>query len=163
MVSDVNRMQPCAYLHRNKLHEKPTVWKALGPLEVRRVTEKVRKMVMDGEDIKDGSTKKVFRENPHTTWDNYFSGDLLMDWLGHNGFGHKMTCRSDRLPSVVPNQYLHKKKDTKARSKAARFHEPINMVKYVHEVGRLAAYEQVHTSFQYTSSCNIARVNAPNE
>ena len=56
-----------------------------------------------------------------------------------------------------------KKKDTKARSKAARFHEPINMVKYVHVVAGLAAYERVHTLFQSTSSCNTAMVNALNE
>ena len=37
------------------------------------------------------------------------------------------------------------------------------MVKYVHALGGLAAYEQVHTSFNYTSSCNIATVNALNE
>ena len=56
-----------------------------------------------------------------------------------------------------------KKTDTKARSKAAQLHEPINMVNYVHAVGRLAAYERVHTSFQSTSPCNIATVNALNE
>ena len=37
------------------------------------------------------------------------------------------------------------------------------MVKYVHAVGGLAAYEWVHTSFQSTSSCNITTVNALNE
>ena len=37
------------------------------------------------------------------------------------------------------------------------------MVKYVHAVGGLAAYERVHTSFQSTSSCKIATVNALNE
>ena len=56
-----------------------------------------------------------------------------------------------------------KKIDTKARSKAARFREPIKMVKYVHALGGLAAYERVHTSFQSTSSCNISTVNALNE
>ena len=37
------------------------------------------------------------------------------------------------------------------------------MVKYVHAVGGFTAYERVHTSFQSTSSCNIATVNALNE
>ena len=110
MVSDVNRMRPRAYLHWHKLHEKPTDWTASGPLEVRRIMEKVSKMVMDGEDTKDGSTKTLFREKPHTTWDNYFSGDLVMDWLGQNGFGATMTCQCDLLPSGVTNQYLHFKK-----------------------------------------------------
>ena len=110
--------------------------------------EKASRIVMYGEDNEDGSTKKVFRAKPHTTWDNYFSGDLVMDWFGKNRFGAKMTCRRDHLPSGVPNQYLHlKKTDTNARSKAARFHDPINMVKYAHAVCGLAAYERVHTSF----------------
>ena len=110
MVSDVNRMRPRAYLHRHKLHEKPTDWTASGPLEVRRIMEKVSRMVMYGEDTEDGSTKKLFRAKPHTTWDNYFSGLLVMDWLGQNGFGATMTCRRDRLPSGVPNRFLHLKK-----------------------------------------------------
>ena len=59
MVSDVTRVQPRAYLYWHKLHEKPTVWMASGLLEVRRIMEKARKMVMDGEDTKDGSSKKI--------------------------------------------------------------------------------------------------------
>ena len=58
MVSDVNQMQLRAYLHRHKLHEKPTGWTASGPLEVRRIMEKVSRVVMYGEDTEDGSTKK---------------------------------------------------------------------------------------------------------
>ena len=64
---------------------------------------------MDGEDTEDGSTKNLFRAKPHTTWDNFFSGDIVMDWMGQNVFGDTMMCRRDRLPSGVPNQYLHLK------------------------------------------------------
>ena len=53
MVSEVNRMRPRAYLHRHKLHEKPTGWTASGPLEVRRIMEKVSRMVMNGEDTEE--------------------------------------------------------------------------------------------------------------
>ena len=75
-----------------------------------------------------------------------------------------MTCRRDRLPSGVPNQYLHKNKtDTKARSKAARFNHPINMVKVVPAVGFLKAYHRIHTPLQLTSLCNISTVNALNK
>ena len=109
MLSDVNRMRPRAYLHRHKLHEKPTGWKASGPLEVIPIMEKVGRMVMYGEDTEDGSTKKLFRAKPDTTWYNYFSGDHVMDWLGQNGFGATMTCRRDRLTSGVPNHFLHLK------------------------------------------------------
>ena len=73
-------------------------------------------MVIDEGYAVHGETQKVFMEKPHTTWDNYFSGDLVMDWLGQNGFRATMTCRIDRLPSSVTNQYMYKKKtDTKAR------------------------------------------------
>ena len=64
-------------------------------------------MAMDGEDNEYGSTKKVFQAKPHTTWDNCLSGDIVMDWLGQNGFGATMSFRRDHLPSGVPNQYLH--------------------------------------------------------
>ena len=70
MVSDVNRMRPRAYLHQHKLHEKPTGWTASGPLEVRRIKEKVSRMVMYGEDTEDGSTKNYSKRShilPGTT------------------------------------------------------------------------------------------------
>ena len=118
-------------------------------------------VIGNGMEKEAGETRKVFRDKPHTTWDNYFSGDRVMNWLGENGFGATMTCRRDRLPNGVPGHYLHKKKtDTKARSKAARFHEPITMVKYTPAVEGKEEYERVHTSFQSTSSCNISSVNA---
>ena len=69
MISELNQMRPRAYTHRHKLHEKPTDWTSAGPLEVRRVMEGVSKMVIDEEDAVQGETPKVFRENPHTTWD----------------------------------------------------------------------------------------------
>ena len=115
MISDVKWMRPRAYMHRQKMHEMRIGWTAAGPLEGRRVMEGVSKMVIDEEDAVQGETRKVFREKPHTIWDNYFSGDPVMDWLGQNEFGATMACWRDRLPSGVPNQYLHKKKtDTKS-------------------------------------------------
>jgi len=56
------------------------------------------------------SVKKIFKEKFHSTWDNYFSGDVIMDWLGTNGFGATMTCRRDRLLFGVPGRYVHKQK-----------------------------------------------------
>jgi hypothetical protein len=72
-------------------------------------------------------------EIPHSTWDNFFSGDDINDWIGQNGFGVTMTCRRDRLPRGVPNHFFHKVAtapgDTKAR--VARFNNPITVVKHV--------------------------------
>jgi hypothetical protein len=98
---------------------------------------------------------------PHMTWDNYFSGCLVMRFLGELGFGATMTCRRDRLPKEIPETNLHKKKtDSSPRPKAARFFNPINAVKRVPAVEDKKGYQRVHTSFQSTSSCNISTVNA---
>ena len=103
------------------------------------------------------SRNQIFRAKPHSTWDNYFSGDIIFDWLGRNGFGATMTCRRDRLPHGVPEGFLCKKTTPPdARSKAARFNQPICLVKTTPE------YERLHVTFQSTSSCNIATVNALN-
>jgi hypothetical protein len=112
-------------------------------------------------------TQQIFREKPHSTWDNYFSGCKIFDWMGEEGFAATMTCRRDRLPKVIPSEYLHKKKTTTApRPKAARFNKPINAVKRTTKVNSEGheeeVYERVHVSFQWTSSCNISTVNALN-
>ena len=121
-------------------------------------------MVIDKEDAVQGETWKFFREKPHKTRDKYFSVDLVMDWLGQNGFGATMTCWRGRLPSGAKNQYLHKKKtDTKSQSKAAQFNHPINIIKLVPAVGLLKAYQRIHTSFQSTSLCNISTMNLFNK
>ena len=33
-----------------------------------------------------GGERKLFREHPHSTWDNYFSGYKIINFLGGNGF-----------------------------------------------------------------------------
>ena len=59
------------------------------------------KLMAEGEE---GYKIKIFCEHPHSTWENYFSGDQIMNWLGGNGFGAKMTCRGDRLPGDIEEQ-----------------------------------------------------------
>jgi hypothetical protein len=75
-------------------------------------------------------TCQIFTEKPHSTWDNYFFGDLIMDYLGENGFAATMTCQQNRLPKGVDNCFLHKEKtvpkDPVAR--VARFNHPITLV-----------------------------------
>jgi hypothetical protein len=92
---------------------------------------------------------------PHSTWDNFFSGDQMQEWMGQEGYGQLTTTRRDRLPEGVPEKYLAKKKtDTKMRSKVARFNNPVTMVKSTEE------YLRTHVTFQSTSSCNISGVNS---
>ena len=94
---------------------------------------------------------------PHITWDNYFSGDQIMEYAAENGWGLTMTCRRDRLPSDIPEEHLMKEKtDSSLRPRSARFLQPIFCQK---KIG--SSYRQ-HTSFQSTSSTNIVHVNAIN-
>ena len=75
--------------------------------------------------------RQIFKERPHTTWDNFFSGDqIFLNWLGEKGFGGTMTCRRDRTMEGVPKEYLHIKKTVSdTRSKANRFNEQITVTK----------------------------------
>ena len=157
IVSDSHRVRPRAYMHRHKMHEKPEGWNAMGPIECRKMLEKLIPMV-DGED---GETKKLYSNRPHSTWDNHFSGDQMMQWAGENGFGLTMTCRRDRLPKGVEGKYWHKEKtDANRRSKLARFFNPIVAVKTFAADGDKKAYRRVHVSFQSTGPTNISTVNA---
>jgi hypothetical protein len=109
-----------------------------------------------------GSSQRqsILPSKPHMTWDNFFSGDDILEYACDKGFGLTMTCRRDRLPSkdVIAGKYWHKEKtDSKARPKAARYEQPIFAIK------RIRDSLIQHTSFQSTSSCNITSVNALNE
>jgi len=136
--------------------------------------------------------RQIFKEKPHITFDNYFSGDGIMNWAGENGFSATMTCRRDRLPGGVANKYLHKESTQNGdkRARVGRFNNPITLVKTVTVPPVLAGvtdrkatspasdvasvsdaapldtapvtYTRVHVSFQSTSSTNISTVNALN-
>jgi hypothetical protein len=85
--------------------------------------------------------------------------------MGQRGFGATMTNRRDRLPQGIPEIYLCKEK-TEAkmqRSRVARFNNPITIVKEVVADVDKKAYHRVHSTFQSTSSCNIATVNDLND
>jgi hypothetical protein len=164
MISDVHRIRPRAYMHRHKLHVKPPGWTQQGPYEVKSLLETLNGLVQ-GEPAADGR-RQIFKKKPHSTWDNFFSGDQICDHAGANGFGMTMTCRRDRLPNGIPAENMCKKKTSnEARPKAARFNQPINLVKIVppDEAANRKGYVRVHTTFQSTSSCNISTVNALNE
>ena len=66
----------------------------------------VMKLVVEGEE---GGEREIFCEHPHSTWDNYFSGDQIMNLIGGDLFGATMTCRRDRLPGYIEGSYLQKK------------------------------------------------------
>jgi hypothetical protein len=178
LISDAYRNRPRAYLHRHKCHPPIPGFTRQGPMEVRVMMDDL-KALCQGEEG-DGR-RQIFTIKPHSTWDNFFSGDDINDWIGRGGFGVTMTCRRDRLPKGVPNCYFHKVAtapgDTKAR--VARFNNPITVVKHVSvspDEGPVPTeaenanpttppikYTKVHVTFQSTSSCNITTVNALNQ
>jgi len=113
----------------------------------------------------DANPKGIFHERPHMTWDNFFSGDSIMNWLGQKGFAATMTCRRDRLPKDVPKHFFHHEKGiSDQKSKVARFLEPITAVQHYPpfpDEGK-KAYTRTHVSFQSTGATNISTVNALN-
>ncbi len=64
---------------------------------------------------------------------NLFSGDDVVCYLGEGGWKGTMTCRHDHLPKSVPRKYFDfiKAAPVNARSKVARFENPIVAVKHV--------------------------------
>jgi hypothetical protein len=108
LVSDVHRVRPRAYSHRHKLHTIPEYAKdwsaAQGPLEAARIATMIKPMVVGQEQV--AGVPQLFKSHPHFTWDNHFSGDTIMEWLGSQGFGATMTCCHHRLPAGVPGHFF---------------------------------------------------------
>ena len=165
IITDVGRRRPRAFMHRHKLHER--AFTREGPSELHDLGSKVLDMVIES-DVASATnasntttyTKKIFRKKPCITVDNYFINDGVLEWAGKAGLGVIGTNRRDLLPAGIKNEYLQKipTNATMKHAKAARFTQPIVAVKDYPE-----GYQRVHVSFQSTSSCNIASVNALNE
>lgn len=105
--------------------------------------------------------KKLFHQKPTITADNYFCNHKVLDHAGESGLGAILTNARNRLPCDIESIYLHKEKSNPTANKhamAARYFEPIVAVKDDER-----GFQRVHVSFQSTSSCNIASVNALNE
>jgi len=156
IVSDVDRIRPRAYIHHHKCHSEKA--KQQGPNEVMHLWEDVLlPMCLPNNKFRG---RPLFREKPHMTWDNFYSGDNIMEYAHDQGFGFTCTVRRDRLPKGIPSKYWHKEKTNSTwRPKAARFLQPIFAIKQ--------RYDDVQStmhfiSFQSTSSCNFACVNALN-
>jgi len=160
IISDANRIRPQAYMYRYKLHEMPDDWTLKGQYEARYIIKQLTPLVEvepTGLEV-----KKIFNEKFHSTWD-FFTGNVIMDWIGEKGFGATMTYRRDRLIFGVPRKCFHKQKILLcAKTKVASFLQPIVAIKDYDGGGRrvFKTYKRVHCSFQSTSSYNISTVNA---
>eukprot|EP00957_Ditylum_brightwellii_P082081 6241530-Ditylum_brightwellii.AAC.1 len=81
--------------------------------KVRAVLEQLKPMIQ-GEA---GDCREILIKHSCSIWDDYFSSNRIMDWIGGERFGSVMTCTKDHLPGDTPGEYLHKKKtDTSDRT-----------------------------------------------
>ena len=65
--------------------------------------------------------KRIYTKPPHILADNFFSSNLLMEWLGRKGYGMTTTCACDRiLPSLKPYTHHLKVQMPNPRAKAMR-------------------------------------------
>lgn len=168
MLLDAYRCRPYWYVHRHKCHNSfGKEWTKSGQSEVRMIMEGIAPFVNGS----NSGCRTIWSSKPHTTWDNHFSGDLIMEWLGNEGYATTMTCRRDRLPDKVPIEYFHHHKTTPGDkiAKYARFQNPITAVKIARrkdatdDCSPESFYTRVHVSMQSTSSTNFTTVNALNQ
>ena len=54
----------------------------------------------------DSGQRKIYKQKPHITLYNYFSGEKILTLTGENGFGNTMTCQQDHFPSSGSSSYL---------------------------------------------------------
>ena len=89
--------------------------------------------------------RKLFRQKPTTTIDNYFVADSVLDWAGNVGLGIIGTSTRNRPPKDIEPFCLHKEKTNASikHTKAARFFETIVAVK-----NDSRGFQRVHVSFQ---------------
>ena len=159
IVSDARKyFRPRAYQHRHKLHKMPTTVNLTrqGSREFHDIASMILKMVI--QDPSPPDVKQIFRAKPCFTVDNYFIDDTILNWIGMNGLSAIGTNARNVLPKDILPEYLCTNKTPSSNvTKVARFTNPIVAVKNTN------GYQRVHVSFQSTSSCNIASVNALNE
>lgn len=106
--------------------------------------------------------KVLFHQKLTITADNYFCNDKVLDHAGEtNGLMLFLTNARNRLPYDFESIYLHKKKTNPTAHKHAKAVQYFESIVAVKDDAR--GFQRVHVSFQFTSSCNIALVNALNE
>ena len=97
---NVNRIRPQVYVHLHKIHKRPLGFGKEVPNEDRILCEKIMPLIV-GQEQPPG-LNRLCKSKPHFTYDNYLSGDSIMDLLSGNRFSAVMTCRLYRLPSNIP-------------------------------------------------------------
>jgi hypothetical protein len=80
LSGDVDQNQVVyAYTHRHKAYEHPPGFTCQGLAEVSHIMETLWPLAISKESSKTELKRQIFKEKPHLTFDNYFSGDGIMD------------------------------------------------------------------------------------
>jgi hypothetical protein len=146
MIFDINYRFPRAYIHRHKLHTRPTGFTAylLSRVEemiasdIAPVSEQPAAVVnyySASGTKKSLPVKKIYTTYPHGTADNHFSGDNVLNFTGKKGFCLTLTTRRDRFP-IGLKDYMHDENVdvdvSKAKqAKVMRYENPIVAIKQV--------------------------------
>ena len=185
LLLDSKRRYMYAWSPRHKFFPITPPFTATGPAEVVRMIEIITPLIKGASKESTDKRKQIFDEPVHLAMDNFFSGDEVLSFLGERGWKATMTCRRDRLPRGVPKAYFNfiKAAPVNARSKAARFEQPIIAVRNVKQPQNKTSTEDAkvqgktpvkddepvlekkdyvicHVSFQSTGGTNITSVNA---
>ena len=92
MLLDARRRYIYAYTPRHKFYEPVPGWNATGPVEVKRIVELMNPLIKGKPKEPQDKRKQIFEEPPHITMDNFFSGDMVLNFLGQEGWKATMTC-----------------------------------------------------------------------
>ena len=104
--------------------------------------------------------KRIYRQPPHHTADNHFSGENVYAEVGRRGGACTHTYRRDRFPKGLKKHFHHDKVPPGCpKAKAMRYENPICAVQKVEASGDAKAYTKTIVSFQSTGATNIAGVN----
>lgn len=162
ILLDLKRRYIHAWHHRHSLNKKVRPCTQEGPAEIKAILDMIDLLVLGHVQAETDKRGKMFREPPHITFGNHFSGNHVMHYLGTKGYRGTCTCRRDRLPDGCKKESFHfEKAPVSWESKVARYEQPIVAAKYVaSSAPDEKPYVRSHCSFQSTGGANIATVNA---
>ena len=173
MIYDINGRYPRGYVHRHKCHTRTAPFKQVGQSEVIMMVEMLDKLIV-GTAVQPTTTlmhpttgveevylqKKIYTKPPHIVADNFFTSDLLMDYMGERGYGMTGTCAKNRIPEELKPYTHHTKVDaTHQRCRVMRFENPIVAIKQSEATVKGKAFTKTFISFQSTGATNIIGVN----
>ena len=103
IVSDVDSIWPRSYVHRHKLWERPAGFTLEGTNDVKMILDNIDRIIIGDGHVETVNTRKIFKKRPGLFWDNYFSGDIILDHAERKVYGMLSTVRRNCLP----NEFQH--------------------------------------------------------